>query len=237
MNNVDYTIDGYGNAYILAEVYNDETTKRKTKEGTPNYHLEVIRIDSENQKVTASIVDLEDHFITDVGFFEGKNNEVVVAGYYGNKFNQKTDGLFFAKLNKEGEITDKTSAEIPVEVMAMYRSQMIQDNMEKRDEKGKDLSLDNMVLREIVFEEDGSVSLYGEKYYVTTSSSGSTAGMGGMGGIGGISTVAGGTRTPGSSNTSYVTHYEEVLAAKLNADGSVAWMTKLPKNKKVFKSA
>jgi hypothetical protein len=207
MNNLDFTVDSYGNAYILAEVYNDETTKRKTKAGDPNYRLEIIKI-TDDSEVSITKVELKNRFITDVGFFEGKNKEIVVAGYYGNKFNGGTDGVFYSKLGQSGDIEDQTSAEIPVEVMSMYQSERSQEKMEKRDDDGVDLAMSNMVLRELTFGNDGSVTLFGEKYFYTR------------------------TYNSQTKQYTYTSYYQEILVSKLDGEGSVAWMTKLPKNQR-----
>lgn len=207
MNNLDFTVDSYGNAYILAEVYNDETTKRKTKSGDPNYRLEIIKI-TDDSDVSITKVELKGKFITDVGFFEGKNNEIVVAGYYGNKFNGGTDGVFYSKLGKSGDIEDQTTAEIPVEVMSMYQSERSQEKMEEKEENGADLAMSNMVLREITFGNDGSITLFGEKYFYTK------------------------TYNSQTKTYQYTSYYQEILVSKLDGDGSVAWMNKLPKNQR-----
>lgn len=48
MDNLDFTVDAKGNAYMLAKVYESEKRKEKDKEtGKPGYHFEVLKFTSE----------------------------------------------------------------------------------------------------------------------------------------------------------------------------------------------
>jgi len=204
MNNISYAVDTKGNGFILAEVYKDESTRRVDKEGNANYDLELIRIDGDNREITTSKIDLKDKFIIDLGFFEGKEDEIILAGYYGKDYRAGTDGVFMFKLDENGEVTEEASYEVPVEVMSMYMTERQQGRMEKKDEK-RDLSMPNMFLREIVFSADGGVTIVGEKYYVVTHYDSKTG------------------------RTTYTYHYDEILMTRIDGDGELAWMKKLPK--------
>ena len=204
MNNIGYAVDKKGNGFILAEVYKDETTKRVDKEGNPNYNLELIRIDGDDREITTSSVELKDKFIKDLGFFEGANDEIVVAGYFGKDRRAGTDGVFLFKLDEDGEVIESRDYEVPVEVMSMYMSERAQGKMKDRDEK-RGVSMPNMVLREIVHFADGSVTVIGEKFYITEHYNSKTG------------------------TTTYTYHYHEVLMTHIDKDGELAWMKKLPK--------
>ncbi len=204
MNNLGYSIDGLGNAYLLAGVFRSESTRKMIK-GKTNYDIELIRIDADDQSLSHTKVIFEDKLISAISFFEGKEGEIVLAGYYGNKSYNYMDGLFLAKVDAEGDITEKKIIEVPVEVMSMYMSERAQAKMKKKDGK-KDVSMSKMVLRDLIYNADGSVSIYGEKYYVVSRTD------------------------PNTGNTSYTYYYQEILVANIDADGELAWMTKLPKN-------
>ncbi|MDX2362420.1 MAG: hypothetical protein QNK23_16550 [Crocinitomicaceae bacterium] len=205
MNNLGYSIDSRGNTYVLAEVFKDETTKRKTKDGKPNYRLELLRIDGEDQSLETSEIEFGDKFITDVGFFEGATGEMLLAGYYGNEFGKGTDGMFMSRISEDGTVEEKVYYEIPVDVMKLYMSERKQERMERNDGT-KDYSMKNMVLRELVFDTDGSITMYGERYYYTT------------------------RRNPKTGQVTYTYYYQEILVGRINGDGELAWMNKLPKN-------
>ena len=205
MNNLGYSIDSKGNTYVLAEVYLDNTTRRRAKDGTPNYRLELLRIDADDQSIETSAIEMDDKFIKDVGFFEGKTGEMLMAGYYGNRSNGGTDGIFMSKVTEEGDVEEKVYYEIPVDVMKLYMSERKQNRMEAKND-AKDYSMPNMVLRDLVFGADGSVTVYGERYFVKSSYNSKTG------------------------QTTYTYYYQEILVASIGSDGELKWMNKLPKN-------
>ncbi|MBL1280484.1 MAG: hypothetical protein COA33_009440 [Fluviicola sp.] len=206
MNNVGYTIDEKGNTYILAEVYRTETAKKIVK-GKLNYDLELIRVSADDQDLSSTKIELEDKFIKNINFYEGKDGGIVIAGYYGNRARSGTDGVFIYKLDDSGDLIDKLSYEIPVDVMKLYKSDRAQSKMEKKSGE-KDYSMPNMVLREIVYEEDGSITLYGERYYVVSH------------------------HNPKTGQTTYTYYYQEILATHIDKENELLWMVKLPKNQR-----
>src|SRR3989338_4600239 len=206
MNNIGFSVDSEGNTYILAEVYKDETTRRYTKEGDPNYDLELIKVNADDQELEITKIDLKDHFITDLGFFEGKDAEIVIAGFYGNNNRGGVDGFFMSKI-VNNDLADIKYYEVPVDVMKKYVSERAQEKMEKKDEKS-DLSMSNMVLREIVFGEDGGLTMYGERYYYVE------------------------TYNPQTKQTTRTYYYQEIVGASIGADGELRWMNKFQKNQR-----
>ena len=204
MNNIGYSIDSKGNTYVLAEVFKTESTRRVVK-GVQNFDIELIRIDAEDQSIRKTRVTLADKFISNIGFFEGENGEMVIAGYYSVKSINHQDGVFIFKLDEEGEVAEKISHEIPVEVMSMYMSKRKQDKMKKKDDK-KGISMNNVHLRSIIYNKDGSITMYGEVFYITTTTDPNT----------------------GATRTTY--YYKEIIATHIDAEGEISWMTKLPKN-------
>lgn len=206
MNNIDYTIDNAGNVYILAEIYKDNTTKRVTKEGNPNYFLEMIRVDFEDQSVTSSKVEAKDKFIDAISFFEGKNEELILAGYYRKNYKSGVDGVFMIKVNGEGELYDEVSYEIPAEIIKQYMSEKSQEKLEKKEEKD-DLTIANLYLRNVEFNEDGSITLIGERYYSVT-------------------------RCDSKGNCTTTYYYMEMLLTSIGSDGELQYMKKLPKNQR-----
>lgn len=206
MNNIGYSIDSKGDAYILAEVFKDETTRRYTKEGDPNYDLELIRVGATDQSLSKTKIELDDKFVNDVGFFEGKSGEIIIAGFYGNDKHGGTDGFYLSKI-EDGSVNDVRYYEIPVDVMKLYLSDRKQEKMEKKDGQ-TDLKMHDMVLREIVFGEDGGITLYGERYYVVSN------------------------YNPNTKTTTYTYYYQEILGASIDAEGELRWMNKFPKNQR-----
>lgn len=203
MNNIAYSVDENGNAYILSEIINDESGRRTTKDGEPNYTIELIKIEPD-QTMSNTKVTMKGKFTDNVDFFEGKNNEIVIAGFYSNSKGRGIDGFFMSKLVDES-VEDIKFYEIPVDVMKMYLSDRTQNKLDKKDAK-TDLKMFNMVLRNITYKEDGSMTIYGEKYYVTSYTD------------------------PKTGRTTYTYYYQEIIGAGIDKDGELLWMKKFPKN-------
>lgn len=205
MNNLSYTVDSEGNAYIISEVFKDDSRKRRTKTGEPNYNLELIKVDASDQTTTNTVIKLKDRFTENVRFFEGKDGELVIAGFYGNSAKAAgVDGFFISKVQGD-DVTDIKYYEVPVDVMKMYLSDRKQEKLEKQDGK-KDLKMTNMLLREITYDTDGGITIYGERYYVVEK------------------------YNPKTGNTTYTYYYQEIIGAGISADGDLRWMKKFPKN-------
>lgn len=208
MNNIDYAVDGAGNAYILATVYEDNTTRSKSRDGNPNYHIELLKKTPAARRMEASTIELQDKFITTVGLYETDDNFMVCTGYY-NKSNSggAADGLFFAKVDESGALYDEQSFSIPVEILNQYESKRTRRKNEKKEDKDE-AEFYNLTLRKLQFLSDGSIVMIGEQYYRQTHTSYSN----------------------GRSTTYYTYHYNDMLISKIDPAGELEWMRKLPKS-------
>ncbi len=216
MDNIDYTVGSNGDVFILTEVMKEGETKKFDREDNPNYDYQLVSVSESGVDVNASDVDVQGKYVTQVNFFEGKNDALMIAGFYGNKRGIQTDGIFYCALDKDGKQVDFKSFEIPTELIKQYMSQRSQDKMDKKEGKGKDLGMTNMVLRDILIHDDGSIFFAAEKYYVVVTTTSSPGGMGTGVSIGG-------------SSTKYDYYFEEMLAAKIDKNGELVYMKKLPK--------
>lgn len=204
MNNVGYCLDNFANVYILAEVYKDETTKRTDKAGNPNYNLELIRIDADDQNLSTSNVELDDKFLTNYGFFEGNDHEIIISGYYSNDKYGGNNGMYVYRLDKEGAIISKSINEFSAEVLKQFESKRTQSKVDAADKKGK-VGLSNLKLRNLIIHNDGSITSIGEVHYVVSHYNSKTG------------------------QTTYTYYYEEMIVMNINPDGELVWMQKLPK--------
>jgi hypothetical protein len=140
MNNLDYSIDSRGFMYILSMVYKDNTQKLTNKEGNVNYGIELLRIDACSSEITHTPIKLGDNiYLNEIVLFNQKDNGMICAGYYTN--NKKTlnnaNGVLLFELNKDGDLSNKVTYEIPVEVLNMYKSKMDQKKQIKKRKKVK----------------------------------------------------------------------------------------------------
>jgi hypothetical protein len=105
MDNLDFTIDAKGNAYMLAKVYENEKRKEKDKEtGKPGYHFEVLKFSSD-KKMTQYAISLDDYFIREASLIENSAHDIVVSCTYSKKSKGNgTDGVFLAMLDQNGKV-------------------------------------------------------------------------------------------------------------------------------------
>ena len=212
MNNLDYAIDADGNTYILAKVFNDDSTDdKKKKKGDANYHIELLRIKANSSEIVSSKVTLKDKFISELALFEGPASYMTCAGFY-NKGDEADDasGIMMFKVNAQGDIFDMKSYEIPLEILNLHAKRREQRKNAKEEAKGK-AEFENLDLTELIVNKDGSILLIGEQYEVQTHVHRSSN---------------------GAMTTTYTYHYDDLLVTKINQDGSFAWMKKLPKMQK-----
>lgn len=211
MDNVDYTIDSEGNPYLLAKVYKDDSTKDTKGKGEnrkANYFMELFKVDVGNKSIKTTKIEVKDNFIKDSWIYEGDENAIYCAGFYNKMtggFNRSdnADGLFLIRLNKDGGMADKNFYEIPLEVLNQYTKAGGKPVKEKKEKDDK-AEFDYLELVELVIQKDGSILIIGEQRYLEVSTS--------------------------QRGVSYYTlHRNDMLISKINPDGQLAWMKKLPK--------
>ncbi|WP_338732075.1 hypothetical protein [Mangrovimonas cancribranchiae] len=216
MDLLDFAVDNEGKGYILTKVFDDDSNddKKKKRDENANYHIELFRLLKGETNIAKTKIELDKIFINGISLFETSNNQIYCAGYYNKgllkgsfiskKHNKDSaDGVVIFKLSKDGEILKSVTHEIPLDVINLYISKRAKKrNSKKENDEGAELQ--NMVLRDFVIHNNGSVTLIGEQFYVVRHRSQYTG-------------------------TYYSYHYENILATKVNADGSLAWFKKIPK--------
>jgi hypothetical protein len=217
MDNIDYAIGTNGDVFILTEVMKEGETRKFDRDDNPNYDYQLISISESGVDVNASDIDVKGKYVTQVNFFEGKDDALMIAGFYGNKRGIQTDGIFYCALNKDGKQADFKNFEIPLELIKLYMKERAQERLERKEDNGKDLGMTNMVLRDILINDDGSIFFAAEKFYVRKTT---TTTAGAPGAIGAAA---------GRSTTQYDFYFEEMLVAKIGKDGELVYMKKLPK--------
>lgn len=212
MDVLDYTIDRQANAYILAKVYHDDSNddKKKKKDKEANYHVELFRIPAGTNKINITKIEVKDKFINGLWMYESPGDYMVCAGFFNNGKNRKAaDGIMVFKVKKEGGIFDESFNEIPLEVINQnLRAKTRRKNEKKEKEKeedgeGEGAELQDLVMDKIVINPDGSLVLVGEQYFMQAHYT--------------------------QKSVYYTYHYNDILVAKIDPAGSMAWIKKLPK--------
>jgi hypothetical protein len=209
MDNLDFTVDAQGNAYMLAKVFDNEKRKEKDKEtGKPGYHFEVLKF-SASKKMQQYTVSLDDYFIREASLIENSVHDIVVSCTYSKKSKGNgTDGVFLAMLDQNGKVVKYKNGyyEFPLAELEKFEKAKARRKMEKKD----DYEAPNLKVRNIVVEKDGSVFLALEEYHYT------------------VTTSTYGNRT----TTTYTYYYDDILGAKIDAAGNFLWLRKIPKKQK-----
>ncbi|MGH2664612.1 hypothetical protein [Flavobacterium sp.] len=211
MNNIDYQMDNKGNLYLLTKVFHDDSNddKKKKKDTEANYHIELFLIKKDSKKIEISKFDNKDKFISKLWLFDS-DDYVVCGGFYSNGKGDfdDCDGIVSFKIKDDGTIFNKVTHEIPLEVLNQYETESTKKKNEKKERKGDDAKFSDLELKNLCINNDGSLVLVGEQFFITSHTTSSQSGM----------------------RTYYTYHYCDILAAKINADGSLGWMKKIPKN-------
>ncbi len=217
MRNLDYQIDNKGNLYLLTKVFNEDSNSdikksKDSKEIVANYHIEVLFIKAGSNKIEISKLENKDKFVNRIWLFDTPNDYLVCGGFYSNGkgFHEDIDGVAMFKVSSQGKIHDPIYHEIPLEILNQYESAKTVRKNERRERKKDNATFNDLQLKDLSLNSDGSVVLIGEQYFTIEHYS---PGMNGM---------------RASYHTSY--HYCDVLATKIGANGELVWMKKIPKN-------
>jgi len=215
MDVLDYQLDNKGNLFMLTKVFHDDSNddKKRKKDEEANYHIELFTLKPGSDKLNVTKVENKDKFINRLNIFDSPKGDIVAAGFFSNgkgkNFQRNCDGVITFKMKSDGTVYDQFTYDIPVEVINEYESKKTKRKNERKEENGEGAKFTDLVLRDVEVMDDGSVILVGEQYFYQVHHH---VGMNG---------------SSGSTTVTY--HYYDILATKINADGSLAWMKKVPK--------
>lgn len=209
MNNLDYQIDKNGTVYILTQVYEGLSNKEQVND-KPNYHFEILKYDKEKTDATIIPFKLENVFCQSPTIKDDKNGNLLCSGYYKKVYNGGTDGVFLLKLESGADKLTKLQKgyyEFSDDVLKQFLSERAQKRLDRKIEKGKELSAGNLEFRQYHINPDGSITVIGEVSYIITT------------------THYDGKRT--YTTTSY--YYEDIMVMSIDASGNMNWCRKIPK--------
>ena len=213
MNILDYSVDSHGNVYMVVKVYKDNSTdERKRGKDEANYALELFKFSAPSGELTKTNVALADKFIHTLWMYEdSKKENMVCTGFYNSgDVSENADGILMFKLGSDGKYFDMTTHPIPIDVLNLNAGKKaIRKNERKEDDDRAEF--EDLRFLEARIQKDGSILLISEQQYeirhTTTSGQGRT-----------------------SSYMSY--HRDNILVTKIEANGTLAWMKKLPKRQR-----
>jgi len=209
INNIGYAVGSNGEALML--IANRE---KKTYES--------FIVNTSGELKTNDIGLSADQYFRKLLIKENKAGNYVCGGLYANgiefKFNPFTggafvfnaNGLLYFELDKTGGLVKKKDFIFSKEFIQQNLNDREKDAVEKREKDGKAGVLD-LLLRDFVVKEDGSSIFYAERQYIRT-------------------------EYVGPQQTT-VYRFSNAVVIKIDQQGNLVWMKKLPKNQHGVKGA
>lgn len=210
---IDYHLDQQGVPYVLTKVRPSKASRKdvigKGDNAIINYQLEILKFNLTDGSYTTIPIKLDEHQINNSWLYAGANGQVICTGFYTKRESKTTepDGIFVFNIDQAAKLLKHHHYEFPIEILTQYKNARQQSRIARADRKGQ-AEMNNLKLKKIVVDQDNNLVIIGEIDFIVTSTN---------------TTTNGGTFT----RTTY--HYYDILVTKINADGSLAWMRKLPK--------
>lgn len=222
MNNLAYTINKEGVVYMLSRINANESFELITvsnSEGLKNKQLPVKK----------------GLFFDRFDLRENANGNIIAAGYYANGVETKVygthnfsqihssksiniNGIYVFEISKDGGIVRDNDYPFSIELIKKYLSKRQKGKAEKREDEGL-AGINDLVMRNFVLNNDGSIVIIGEVYYKRK----------------------GGTKSLSHYEQSLATSHHQrqepdtyfwgnIVATKIDANGKLVWSEKMPKN-------
>ncbi len=204
MRQIDFTVDSEGLGYFLIKKFKVEPSSREAKNDPANESYAILYTNGVDP-IDEFSFKMGDHFIDNVILKENAKGDIVCAGYYRKPKSYSIDGIFVTSLGANGEFNEPKLYEFSAEFIKLYTSpsRKQEKRMEKAEEEGN-LGLANLKMRTLNTLADGSLILTGEIFTIVT-------------------------RTDSKGNTYTTYYYQDVVVAKITANGDLLWLERLPK--------
>ncbi len=207
----DYSVDSEGNVYMILTVYPDGEKGKAAKGKSDNYFFELLRFSGANEPVETYKFNLEnDKYLSSVLLKETDKKQMIMTGYYRKPDSKLTDGVYTVNITKDNVSFTPNYYPIPLDVLNLYETSRTSKKNEKKEADDDDVGMPDLKLNSLYTDDEGNSYLFGERSYVKSSTS----------------------TAQNSSRTTYVTYYCDILVTRINKDGQLAWMAKVPKNQR-----
>ncbi len=114
MNNLDYTVDRKGNAYLIVRVFDDKQSSKKEDEEDPGYTIEILKVSAATKELTQHPMNVPSKFLRTLRIYEGPKGDLIAAGYYTKDKDANTaDGVFVFNVSKDMKITNTATMRFP----------------------------------------------------------------------------------------------------------------------------
>lgn len=202
MDNLAYGVSKDGVAFTLIYLRNEKKYSMLTFAKDRNF--KELKLDIDGLKLLQKLEMAED-----------EKGNIIFAGFYANGIDFKmswsgagalafnTNGIIYFEMNREGEIVNSYDYPFSIDFINQYQSKNQKKKANKREADDKAGIMDLKML-EFEVNDDGSVIFMGEQRYMRTELYG--------------------------PKQKLVYHYAHVVLAKVDNEGELLWMVKLPKN-------
>ncbi|MES2774216.1 MAG: hypothetical protein V4722_08530 [Bacteroidota bacterium] len=202
MNNIDYSIDSAGNAYLLAKVYDSEKIGDVNPEtNKPGYHYEVMKFTKDSKQTGNIRVLPNNYFIQGIGLTENVDHSMGICGTFSSAANNLAEGIFWGKADDNNNVKTYNNVyyKFSLEEMKKYESA----KTIKRMEENKECWLSYLNINEVIMEKDGSALFVCESYHRNF--------------------------TQGEKSSTMYHYYDDIVAIKINSHRKCEWIKKIPK--------
>ncbi|HNP49253.1 MAG TPA: hypothetical protein PKL85_10470 [Bacteroidia bacterium] len=202
MNNLAYTVTKDGTARMLAYL-NEAKSFELINIAAPG-KLSNMKVDIDGNLKFQRFNVKEDNSgnLVCTGFY-AKGIDVKVSWTGSASLSWNIDGLKIFKMDSQGKVLDNKDFEFPIAMLNQFESKRQQEKNEKREGEGK-AGIPDLVLRDVSVDADGNTMVIGEQHYIRTE------------------------RTINGTQTVYF--YGDMVATRIDKDGKLMWMKKLPKD-------
>lgn len=195
----NFLVDNESNIFMLSG-RNEKKSELSTGRAQGGKYV-VFFYNYKENKLKEYDVNLKDKELVSAKFLLTKDQDIIVSGYYSDDFKLVANGTFFFLISAKGGGV-KTGAYMPFtpEFNSKFR---------KENEQAASQSLNDFYLDELILNDDGSVLLVGEQYYVSEITS--------------LDPITGHMQTDKTFN------WDNVMVTKLESNGRQSWSVKIPK--------
>jgi len=196
--------------FLFAETKSGETFEKNKK--TPAFdQLSVFKITKESSKPKEKelIID-QNSYIREFIIGEGFGESMLISGYYRpSKKSFVYTGYYTAVFNPATmELERVQKYEFKEDLVSSFETARTKRKLDKDLEKGKDIGIPYMIMREVLKRPDGGWYVVGEQHHV-------------------VLLIDNSGRT---TKHTWKFYYQDIIVSSINAFGEEEWIKKLPKN-------
>lgn len=196
-----YTEDEMRNlGYTLNSEGQVKVLSNLCKNDTSGCVMSIFSIDGDNEKISECKIDMGGRVLVDLRLSINSNGNVFFVGPYADSSSERgcSDGLFWCEVHSDETIEYKFSP-IASEITEQYREKNKKANKKGNPSNDKTTGMPFLEVEELIFDDKGNFLIFCEERFSRTFSN-----------------------KDGDSKTVYF--HKNILAAKVDKDGNIAWI-------------